>query len=88
MKVVKSLKTPDLLMIGIPEINENEAKKGGFIGMLLGALSFSLFENLLAGKCVIRSGEGAIKAGQDFIKWILSDINRYHQMESKFNGVD
>ena len=34
--------------------------------MLLGTLGASLLENLLIVKSTIRSGEGTIKAGQDF----------------------
>ena len=34
--------------------------------MLLGTLGATLLGNLLSGKGVIRSGEGTIKASQDF----------------------
>ena len=40
--------------------------KEKIIDMLLGTLSFSLLENLLADKGVIIAGEVTIKAGQDF----------------------
>ena len=63
MKVAKSIKSPDLLTRGIGETIKMKQK---FIDMWLGTLSFSLSENMLAGKNVIRAGEGTIKAKQDF----------------------
>ena len=77
MKIIKSLKWFGLLIEGVSETIENEAKegKGGFLGMLFGPLDASLLRNLLAGKGatamrqgqgVIRAGEGTIRAGQDF----------------------
>ena len=53
--------------------NKEKEQKGGFLNMLLGKLSASLFGNLLAGKgtiragkSTIRTGEGSVKAGQNF----------------------
>ena len=68
MKKVKSLEESDLLIKDASKRIKNEAKeqKGGFLRMLLGTLSASLLGNLLAGKDTIRSGEGAIRAGQNF----------------------
>ena len=68
MKIVLSLEESDLLIKGISETIENEAKeqKGGFLGMLLGTLDASLLGNLLTGKSTIRASEGTIRAGQDF----------------------
>ena len=40
--------------------------KRGFLGMLLGALGASLFENLLTGKGTIRVGETTIREGENF----------------------
>ena len=56
MKTVKSLEESGLLIKGISETIQNEAKeqKGGFLGMLLGALG------------AIRAGKGTVRAGQDF----------------------
>ena len=34
--------------------------------MLLGTLGASLLGNLLTGKGIIRTGEGTVRAGQDF----------------------
>ena len=68
MKIAKSLENSDLLIKGVSETIQNEAKeqKGGFLGMLLGTLGASLLENILAGKGVATAGEGANRAGQDF----------------------
>ena len=68
MKLVKSLEESDLLIKGVGETIKNEAKeqKGGFLGMLLGTLRASLLGNLLTVKYTIRTGQGAIRAGQDF----------------------
>ena len=41
-------------------------KKGGFLSILLGALSASLLANLLTGKGTIKAGENTVRAGQDF----------------------
>ena len=61
MKIIKSLEAFGLLIKGFSETIKNETKeqKGGFLGMLIGALGTRLLQNLLAGK-------GAIRAGQDF----------------------
>ena len=39
----------------------SKRKKGGFLSILLSTLGVNLLENLLAGKCVIRGSEGAIR---------------------------
>ena len=61
MKIVKSLEESGLLTKGVSKTIKNEAKeqKGGFLRMLLGSLGASLLGNLL-------TGEGTIRAGQDF----------------------
>ena len=70
MKIVKFLEESGLLIKCVTETNKNEAKeqKDGFFGILLGMLG-----NMLAGKGVIRGGNGVIgaaervlKVGQDF----------------------
>ena len=68
MKIIKSLKKSALLIKGVTETIKNEAKepKGGFLGILLGTLSATLLGNMLAGKGVMRTGEGTIRAGQNF----------------------
>ena len=55
IKVLKSLEDSGLLLKGVSETIQNEAKeqKGGFLRMLLGTLGASLLENILAGKGII-----------------------------------
>ena len=52
MKIVKSLEDSGLLLRGVSETIQNEAKehKGGFLGLLLGTLGATLLENILIGK--------------------------------------
>ena len=51
IKIVKSLSDSGLLLKGVSETIQNEAReqKGGFLSMLLGTLGASLLENILAG---------------------------------------
>ena len=68
MKVAKSLEKSELLIKGISERIENEAKeqKGGFLSKLLGTLAASILGNELAGRGVIRVGKGKTSAGESF----------------------
>ena len=61
MKIVKSLKDSGLLLKGVSETIQNEAKeqKGGFLSMLLGALGACLLGNMLVGKGITRAGYGS-----------------------------
>ena len=65
IRIVKSLEVSRLLMEGVNETIQNEAKeqKGGFLSMLLGTLGASLLGNILAGKGINRVGERVIRAG-------------------------
>ena len=69
LKIVKSLEDSEVLLKGVSETIQNEAKeqRGGFLSMLLGTLGASLLGDLLtknlSGKGVIRAGEGTIRAG-------------------------
>ena len=67
IKMVKSLKDSGLLLKGVSETIQNEAKeqKGGFLSMLLGTLGASLLGNLLTGKGIYRAGKGKgiVRAG-------------------------
>ena len=69
LKIVKSLENSGLLLKGVSETIQHEAKeqRGGFLSMLLGTLDASLLGNILSkglsGKGVIRAGEGTIRAG-------------------------
>ena len=60
MNIVKSLEESGLLLEGLSERIQNQAKehKGGFLAMLLGALGASLLGNTLTGKGIIRAGYG------------------------------
>ena len=69
LKIVKSLENSGLLLKGVSETTQHEAKeqRGGFLSMLLGTLGASLLGDILSkglsGKGVIRAGEGTIRAG-------------------------
>ena len=73
IKIVWSLEDSGLLIKAITQTieAEREGQKGGFLGILLGALGRSLLRNMLAGKQVNRASEGVNRivfnrAGQDF----------------------
>ena len=63
LEVIKSLEKNGILLDGITEIVKNEVKeqKGSFLGMLIGTLGVSLLGNMLAGRDVIRAGNGSEK---------------------------
>ena len=69
LKIVKSLEDSGVLLKGVSETIQNEAKeqRGGFLSMLLGILGASLLGDILSkglsGKGVIRAGEGTVRAG-------------------------
>ena len=66
LKIVKSLENSGLLLKGVSETIQHEAKeqRGGFLSMLLGASSLGdILSKGLSGKGVIRAGEGTIRAG-------------------------
>ena len=60
IKIVKSLEDSGLLLKGVSETVQNEAKeqKGGFLSILLGTLGASLLGNILAGKGAIAMSQG------------------------------
>ena len=69
LKIVKSLENSGLLLQGVSETIQHEAKeqRGGFLSILLGTLGASLLGDILSkglsGKGVHRAGEGTIRAG-------------------------
>ena len=69
LKIVKSLEDSGILLKGVSETIQHEAKeqRGGFFGMLLGTSGTSLLGDVLSkglsGKGVIRAGEGTIRTG-------------------------
>ena len=74
LKIVKSLKNSGVLLKGVSETIQHEAKeqRGGFLSMLLGTLGASLLGDVLSkglfGSGVIRAGDGAIRAGEGTIR--------------------
>ena len=70
IKIVKSLENSGVLLKGVSETIQHEAKeqRGGFLSVLLGTLGASLLGDILSkgssGKGVIRAGEGTIRAGE------------------------
>ena len=58
MKIVKSLEDSGLLLKGVSETIQNEAKeqKGRFLGMLVGTLDACLLGNMLACKGTMKAG--------------------------------
>ena len=69
LKIVKSLEGFGVLLKGVSEAIQHEAKeqRGGFLSMLLGNLGAfflgDILSKCLSGKGVIRAGEGTIGAG-------------------------
>ena len=69
LKIVKSLENSGVLLKGVSETIQHEAKeqRAGFLSMLLGTLGTSLLGDILSkglsGKGVIRDGEGSIRPG-------------------------
>ena len=62
IKKVKSLEDSCLLLEGVSQAIQNEAKeKRGFLSMLLGTLGADLLGNILAGKGINRAGEGIVR---------------------------
>ena len=61
IKIVKSLEDFGLLLKGVTETTQNEAKKqkGGFLSMSIGILASSLLGNMLACKGINRAGYGS-----------------------------
>ena len=86
LKIVKSLEDSGLLLKGVSETIQHEAKeqRGGFLSMLLGTLGSSLLGDILSkglsGKGVIRAGEGTIRAGdgskRPYLKKFSTSFNK------------
>ena len=72
IKMVKSLEDSGLLLKGVTETVQNEAKeqKGWFFSTLLGILGADLFGNLLTGKVIYRAGKGKgiNRAGEEILR--------------------
>ena len=102
MKIVKSLEDSGLLLEGVIKTIRNEAKEqnGVFLSMLLGTLGASLSGTMLAGKGIIRAGEGTARVSygskrSSLKKFFLIpphpltnlEIQMYYKNEPRFNGV-
>ena len=70
IKIFKSLKESRLLIKCVSQSIKNEVKeqKGGFFGMFLGTLGATLLVRMLAGKVMIRAGEGITRGGDQVIQ--------------------
>ena len=90
IKIVKSLEDSGLLLKGVSETIQNEAKeqKGGFLSMLLGTLGASLLGNILVGKGINRAGKGqqidragevVVRAGYENKKWIFNATSSFNK---------
>ena len=77
LKIIKSLESCRVLLKGVSETIQNEAKeqRGGFLSMLLGTLGASLLGDLLtknlSGKRKIRACERTIRADYESKKPLL-----------------
>ena len=93
IKIVKSLENSGILLKGVSETIQHEAKeqRGEFLSMLLGTLGASLLGNLLTGgKGITRTGEGIKKKSNLLIPFHpLTDfeISEYYENEPRFNGL-
>ena len=94
IKIVKSLKDSGVILKGVGETIQHEAKeqRGGFLSMFLGTLGASLLGNLLTGaKGVISAGEGIKKVKSNllipFHPLRNFEISESYENEPRFNGV-
>ena len=86
LKIVKSLEDSGVLLKGVSETIQNEAKeqRRGFISMLLGTLGASLLGDILpkglSAKGVIRAGKGTIRAVYGSKKSSLKTFSLLHHI--------
>ena len=84
LKIVKSPEDSGVLLKGVSETIQNEAKekRGGFLSILLGTLGASLLGDILSkglsGKGVIRAGEGTVRTGYGSKKSSLKNFQLHH----------
>ena len=73
MKIVKSPEESGLPIKAIGETIKNYTReqKGGLLPMLLGTLVASISGTALSGRGVIGTGEGIIRAGQNFLYCLI-----------------
>ena len=76
LKIVKSLEYSEVLLKGVSETIQHEAKeqRGGFLSMLFGTLGASLLGDILSkglsDKGVIRAGQGAIRTVKEQLELV------------------
>ena len=82
--MVKSLEDSGLLLKGVSEKSQNEAKeqKGRFFSMLLGRLIASLLGNMSTDKVINRAGEGIIRAGYGSKLSSIKDLRFFKKINS------
>ena len=86
LKIVKSLEDSGVLLKGISETIQHEAKeqRGGFLSMLLGTLGASLLGDVLSkglyGSGVIRAGEGTIRVSYGSKRASLKKLTPPHPL--------
>ena len=52
------------------QLNETKEQKGEFMGILSGTLVASLLGNMLAGKGVVRGGDGVTQASEGIRRYL------------------
>ena len=84
IKIVKSVADSGLLLKGVTETVQNEAKeqKGRFFSMLLGRLIASLLGNMSTDKVINRAGEGIIRAGYGSKLSSIKDLRFFKKINS------
>ena len=86
IRIVKSLEDSGLLLKGVSETIQNEAKeqKGGFLSMLLGTLGASLLRNILPGKGAIaqKQSRGTYRAGEGVIRADFGNERQDHKKQN------
>ena len=65
IKIIEALENSGISLKEVTKTIENETKeqRRRFLSMLLGTLRASLLGNLLAGKFIMRAGDGIVRAG-------------------------
>ena len=88
IEIVKSLGDSGLLLKGVSETIQNEAKeqRGVFLSLLLGTLGAILLGNILAGKgeIVKRQGRGINSAGEGVVRACYGDKRQDYENKMDF----
>ena len=86
IRVVKSLENSGLLLKGVSETIQNEAKEQnwGFLSMLLGKVDETLPGNILADRGTNRAWEGVIRAGY----WNKRHDHDFHETPNMYPNLN